>query len=112
MKQPAFLAALDNVTETDTGWIADCPNWGCGAATEISASDGIWRFNCDNQCTHEETVDYLQPGASLYCDQDATKRLWRALMLAPTLEVLEALLKGQNVPRSRLDATWAKRFGL
>ena len=34
------------------------------------------------------------------------------MMLAPTLEVCVALLRGESVPIERLDAEWVKRFGL
>jgi hypothetical protein len=40
-----------------------------------------------------------------------TRDLWKALVLAPTVEVCEALINAQDVPRSALDPTWAKRFG-
>lgn len=33
------------------------------------------------------------------------------MMLAPSLEVCEALLRGQTVPVERLDPVWVKRFG-
>jgi len=105
--RPAFLHALDNVLDTDTGWIADCPHWGCGAALQIEPGP---TFICDAGCAHEDIVDYLRPDTGT--DQRDTRKLWRALMLAPNLEVLEALLQGQPVPRSRLDPTWARRFGL
>lgn len=39
-------------------------------------------------------------------------RLWRAFMLAPSIEVCEALLRGESVPVSRLDPVWVRRFGL
>lgn len=41
-----------------------------------------------------------------------TSRVWRALMLAPSLEVCLALLRGEEVPLERLDVEWAQRFGL
>lgn len=40
------------------------------------------------------------------------QRIWRAIMLAPTLEICMALLEGQAVPQERLDPVWAQRFGL
>jgi hypothetical protein len=40
------------------------------------------------------------------------QRLWRAMMLAPTIEVCEALMAGEAVPLERLDQEWVKRFGL
>lgn len=38
--------------------------------------------------------------------------IWRAIMLAPTVELCEALLRGETVPISMLDPVWVKRFGL
>jgi hypothetical protein len=43
---------------------------------------------------------------------DAANRLWRAIMLSPTIDVCEALLREEPVPRSALDPVWARRFGL
>jgi hypothetical protein len=37
---------------------------------------------------------------------------WRALMLAPNLEVWQALLTGERVPLSQLSPAWVARFGL
>jgi hypothetical protein len=41
-----------------------------------------------------------------------TSRVWRAMMLAPSVEVCEALLAGESVPADRLDPEWSKRLGL
>jgi hypothetical protein len=38
--------------------------------------------------------------------------LIKVVRLAPTLEVAEALLRGERVPVSRLDPEWAKAYGL
>ena len=38
--------------------------------------------------------------------------LLRALRLAPDLETCEAILRGERVPRSRLDPQGAKAYGL
>lgn len=38
--------------------------------------------------------------------------LLKVVRLAPTLEVAEALLRGQRVPRERLDPDWLRRYGL
>lgn len=40
------------------------------------------------------------------------RRLTRAVLLAPSLEICEALLRGERVPVSRLDPRWVKRYGL
>jgi hypothetical protein len=44
-------------------------------------------------------------------EREASRRLWRAIVLAPTLEVAEALLRGEAVPLDRLDAEWVIRLG-
>jgi hypothetical protein len=36
---------------------------------------------------------------------------WQAMMLAPSLEVCAALLRGESVPLNALDGEWAARFG-
>jgi hypothetical protein len=38
--------------------------------------------------------------------------LFKAFMLARDLQTCEALLRGEKVPRSRLDPVWAKAYGL
>jgi hypothetical protein len=38
--------------------------------------------------------------------------LYRAVMLAPTLQVCEALLRGETVPLSQLDPVWVARLGV
>lgn len=38
--------------------------------------------------------------------------LARALMLAPSLEVFQALLRGEAVPLSKLDARMFRRYGV
>ena len=38
--------------------------------------------------------------------------LIRAVRLAPSLDVCEALLSGGRVPMSRIDPQWAERYGL
>ena len=40
-----------------------------------------------------------------------SRRLWRAMMLAPTLGIFEALLSGEAVPVDRLDREWVARLG-
>ncbi len=39
------------------------------------------------------------------------RRLWRAIVLATSLEVVEALLRGESVPLGRLDPEWVARLG-
>jgi hypothetical protein len=42
----------------------------------------------------------------------AANRMWRAITLAPTLDICQALLQGEHVPLDRLDHEWVRRFGL
>jgi hypothetical protein len=42
----------------------------------------------------------------------AYARVWRAMMLAPTIEICEALLRDEKVPIDRLRPEWVRRFGL
>ncbi len=44
-------------------------------------------------------------------ERHAWNRAWRAVMLSPSIEVCEALLRGESVPVDRLDPVWVKRFG-
>lgn len=108
---PALLRALEHVLEAGAGWIARCPVWGCTELLTIEPDHhaGRWRLECDGEHTEQEIVEYLRCDTSL--DQSYLRRLWRAVALAPTLGVCEALLRGQNVPRSALDALWARRLG-
>lgn len=43
---------------------------------------------------------------------EQTRALWRAVMLSPSLEVCEALLRGEKVPLPALDPLWVKRLRL
>jgi hypothetical protein len=40
-----------------------------------------------------------------------TQRIWKAMVLAPNLEVFKALLADQDVPPSQLDPEWVERLG-
>lgn len=60
-------------------------------------------------CVAEFGVDVRERFAvSSAYDRELTK----AVRLAPSLEVCEALLLGEQVPVSRLDREWAKAYGL
>ena len=41
-----------------------------------------------------------------------TQRIWRAMVLAPSLDVFVALLNNEPVPTSQLDPVWVKRLNL
>lgn len=56
-----------------------------------------------------EVVEYeLRPSCAERAREAA--RIWQAMMLAPTFEVCEALLRGETVPIDRLDPDWVERF--
>lgn len=40
------------------------------------------------------------------------RRIGKAMRLAPSLQVFQALLEGQEVPVSALDPHWRQRYGL
>lgn len=110
--QPAFLRALNHARETPTGWIAQCPAWGCDNLLEITVDGDHYHLACETH-THQDIVSYLDlTELELRTDPITASRAWRALMLAPTIEIWQALLDGQAVPVSQLDPLWARRFGL
>ena len=41
-----------------------------------------------------------------------TQRIWKAMVLAPNLQVFAALLAGQDVPRTAMDDTWTRKLGV
>jgi hypothetical protein len=43
---------------------------------------------------------------------EQTQALAASVMLAPTLEICEALLRGEQVPPSQLDQTQMARYGV
>jgi hypothetical protein len=47
----------------------------------------------------------------LRCSDGEASRGWRAMMLAPTPEICQALLRGESVPPELLNAEWRARFG-
>jgi hypothetical protein len=61
-------------------------------------------------------LEAIAPALEKY--RDTEERRWslafmKALRLAgPDLEVMEALCRGEKVPRSRLDPHWLKSYGL
>lgn len=64
---------------------------------------------------HDPFLDALEPVLARYRDARARREslaLLKAVRLAPALEVCEALLRDERVPRSRLDALWVKAYGL
>lgn len=62
--------------------------------------------------TEAREVIALEQAARDAQEFDELSRLWRAVMLSPSIEILEALLRGEHVPLNRLDQAWVKRYGL
>lgn len=63
----------------------------------------------------DRLLGVLEPVLGKYRDTRERRRaqvLIRAVRLAPDLETCEAILRGERVPRSRLDPKWAKAYGL
>jgi len=57
----------------------------------------------------------LEPVLVKYRDSKARREslaLIKAVRLAPSLEVCEALLRGERIPVSRFVPEWAKAYGL
>lgn len=61
-------------------------------------------------------LDALEPVLAKYRaskERSEAQNFIKALRLAgPSLEVMEALCRGEKVHRSRLEQGWAKRYGL
>ena len=51
---------------------------------------------------------YFKPAVS----DDEARRGWKAMMLAPTLEIGQALLRGESVPLDQLRPDWVAWFDL
>ena len=43
--------------------------------------------------------------------RDAANRIWKALVLSPTIAICRALLRGESVPLERLDPAAVARLG-
>lgn len=57
----------------------------------------------------------LEPVLAKYRDtkeRREAQEILKAVRLAPSLEVCEALLRGEKVPISRFDPQWARKYGL
>lgn len=58
-----------------------------------------------------DLVDYILERHRAHQDRES-QEFHKALRLAPNIQVCEALLRGEPVPRSQLDPLWAKRYGV
>jgi hypothetical protein len=54
--------------------------------------------------------EYLDADAEAYRPSAEARHILKALLLAPTLAICEALLRGERVPWWRLDFDQARRF--
>lgn len=63
----------------------------------------------------DRLLEALEPVITKYRDSKKRREslaMHRALCLAPSLDVFEALCRGEKVPRSRLDQKWLRAFNL
>ena len=63
----------------------------------------------------DRLLSALEPVLAKYRDTRARREslhILRALRLAPDLATCEAILRGDRVPRSRLDPEWARAYGM
>ena len=70
----------------------------------------LTRSEEDSLLTFDERGDVLTYTLTQSNDAAELNRLWRAMMLATTAEVLDALLRGESVPIDALDPDWLCRF--
>jgi hypothetical protein len=70
---------------SDEGFDAICDEWIAEAQAERA---------------RQNSAEYLESAAIL-----------KALRLAPTLAIGEALLRGEKVPAAKLDAGWLRAYG-
>jgi hypothetical protein len=62
----------------------------------------------------DRLLEALEPIIERYkgTKRDGRQDLIRAVRLSPSLQVCEALLHGEPVPKSRLDPNWARAYGI
>jgi hypothetical protein len=112
---PTFLEGLfDSLDLSDPdGFIADCPICTCeGMTVRPNWVERIWVFTCADGCAHEEVTRWLKADVRLWpeLEEDWSTQAWIALMLAPTVEICETLMRGEHVAEHRLDQKWLARF--
>lgn len=111
---PRFLQAFyDSLGQDALGWTADCPICTCeGMTIRPEQERGMWVFGCQDGCPHEEIVNWLQVDVRLWADQEREEAIrgWMCMMLAPTVEIYQALLAGEPVAEHMLDQKWLRRF--
>jgi hypothetical protein len=80
-----------------------------------AVADIAYEIPHDCDCDTCRLLRVLEP--DLAWRRDSAERRWslfayKCLMLAGDLETCEALMRGERVPKSRLDPGWAKAYGL
>ena len=75
-----------------------------------ASGGGTVRFPGEEEWT-EAVLERLVP-ETRHQREEQSRRIWRAMMLSPTVEVCDALLRGESMPAEKLDASWVARFGL
>jgi hypothetical protein len=97
---PAFLTQLDHVHQTDDGYIAQCPCWGCLEWVRIEPDMYDWTFACPVHENHD-VVSYLLCGTRV--DKRPQTRAWLCLRLALTPDAWGGLMLGRRVAPSAID---------
>lgn len=72
------------------------------------------RFTLEDVCPlcNAKLAQELEEREHDSAERQEAMRVLRAVRLSPSLEICEALLRGEKVPRSRLDPEWVARYGL
>lgn len=105
---PALLRGLDHVAQTTHGYQAECPI--CRGYLAVTRGPLRWQLECAT-CTEDELSRWLRCDlTSAHPTGDYPLAVLRAIRLAPTLEVCQALLRGERVPVRALDPVWARRY--
>jgi hypothetical protein len=63
------------------------------------------RPECCGGCAERVLLDSIAP------ESERDRIVWRAMLVAKDLAACEALLRGESVPRERIDWQQAKRLG-
>ena len=100
LTDPAFLTQLDHVHQTDEGYTAQCPCWGCLEWVKIEPYAGHWYFDCPGHTDHD-IVSYLQCDTRV--DKRPDTRAWLCLRLALTPDTWGGLMLGRRVAADAID---------
>jgi hypothetical protein len=85
----------------------------CSAAGQARAAPALFKGCMTGRVhvTFDECGDVLEYVLLNSRDENELRAIWRAMMLATSAEILDALLAGESVPIDQLDPEWLARFG-